>query len=201
MAERVVSRGAGRGPPPGSTPAGAPHRSHGLRRFARRGLAGAGRRFRVATTEQLDTGAPVVSVLGEVDLATVLALEQALLVVTEDRTGDVIVDLTGCSFLDSRGLGALNAARARLERSERRLALVLANQSVLRIFQITRFDELFEIYPSLRAAIDRNGNGDGCDQGTADESAGARSRRVPATTTDRVEERVPAHLMPAGASR
>jgi anti-sigma B factor antagonist len=115
----------------------------------------------VATTEQLDTGAPVVSVMGEVDLATVLALEQTLLGVTEDRTGDVIVDLTGCSFLDSRGLGALNAARARLERSERRLALVLANQSVLRLFQITQFDELFEIYPSLRAAVDRDGNGNG----------------------------------------
>ena len=176
MAERVVSRDAGRGPPPGSTPAGAPHRSHGLRRFARRGLAGAGRRFRVATTEQLDTGAPVVSVLGEVDLATVLALEQALLGVTEDRTGDVIVDLTCCRFLDSRGLGTLNAARERLERSERRLALVLANQSVLRIFQITRFDELFEIYPSLRAAVDRNGNGNGDRSGQA-------------------------HLVPAGASR
>jgi hypothetical protein len=56
-------------------------------RFARRGLAGADRRFRVATTEQPDTGAPVVSVLGEVDLATVLALEPALLGVT--RTGRV----------------------------------------------------------------------------------------------------------------
>jgi anti-anti-sigma factor len=160
-------------------------------------MPGAGRRFRVATTEQLDTGAPVVSVVGEVDLAAVLALEQALLGVTEDRTGDVIVDLTGCTFLDSRGLGALNAARARLERSERRLALVLANRSVLRVFHITRFDELFEIYPSLRAAA----NGDGSGHGIADESASARTRRVPATTTDRLEERAPAHLAPAGASR
>jgi hypothetical protein len=32
---------------------------------------------------------------------------------------------------------------------------------VLRIFQITQLDELFEIYPSLRAAVDRNGNGNG----------------------------------------
>jgi anti-sigma B factor antagonist len=161
MAALVSSPGARRGTPNGSSPARAPHHSHGLRRFARRGLTGAGRRFRAATSEQLDTGAPVVSVMGEVDLATVLALEQTLLGVTEDRTGDVIVDLTGCSFLDSRGLGALNAARARLERSERRLALVLANQSVLRIFQITQFDQLFEIYPSLRAAADRNSNGNG----------------------------------------
>jgi anti-sigma B factor antagonist len=97
--------------------------------------------------------------MGEVDLATVPALAQTLGGVADDQTGDVIVDLTGCRFLDSRGLGALIAIRARLERSHRRLALVLANQSVLRIFQITQLDEVFEIYPSLRAALDRDGNG------------------------------------------
>ncbi len=91
--------------------------------------------------------------MGEVDLATALALEQTLLGAVEDGTGEVIVDLTGCSFLDSRGLRALIATRARLERSNRRLALVLSNPSVLRIFQITRCDRLFEIYPSLRAAV------------------------------------------------
>jgi anti-sigma B factor antagonist len=160
MAERVMSRGARLGTPTGSSRAEAPHHSHGLRSFARRGVAGAGPRF-VTATEQLDTGTPVVSVMGELDRATVPALEQTLRGVDDDRTGDVIVDLTGCRFLDSRGLGALIATRMRLERSDRRLALVRANQSVLRIFQITQLDELFEIYPSLRAAVDRNGNGNG----------------------------------------
>jgi anti-sigma B factor antagonist len=145
MAERVMSRGARLGTPTGSSRAGAPHHSHGLRSFARRGVAGAGPRF-VTANEQLDTGTPVVSVMGELDRATVPALEQTLRGVDDDRTGDVIVDLTGCRFLDSRGLRALIATRVRLERSDRRLALVLANQSVLRIFQITQLDELFEIY-------------------------------------------------------
>ena len=119
-----------------------------------------GARF-VAATTQLDSGAPVVSVMGEVDLATAPTLERTLLGVAEDRTGEVIVDLTGCSFLDSRGLTALIATRSRLERSNRRLALVLSNASVLKIFQITGFDKLFAIYPSLGAAVDGNGKGDG----------------------------------------
>ncbi len=119
-----------------------------------------GTRF-VAATTQLDSGGPVVSVMGEVDLATAPTLERTLLDVAEDRTGEVIVDLTGCSFLDSRGLTALVAARARLERSNRQLALVLSNASVLKIFQITGFDELFAIYPSLGAAVDGTSNGDG----------------------------------------
>jgi anti-anti-sigma factor len=115
----------------------------------------------VAATEQLDNGTPVVSVMGEVDLATAPALEQTLRGVADDRTGAVIVDLTGCSFLDSRGLGALVATKARLERANGRLALVLSNRSELRIFQITPFDEMFEFCPSLGAAVDSNGNGNG----------------------------------------
>ena len=134
--------------------------SNGPRRFARRVMPGATQRF-VAFTEQLDSGAPVVSVMGEVDRATAPALEQTLLGVADDRADEAIVDLTSCNFLDSRGLGVLVATRERLERSNRRLALVLPKPSALRIFQITQFDELFEIYPSLRAAVDRDGNGNG----------------------------------------
>jgi len=134
--------------------------SRAARRSARRVTPGMRQRF-IAATEQLDNGTPVVSVMGEVDLATAPALEQTLRGVADDRTRAVIVDLTGCSFLDSRGLGVLVATKARLERSNGRLALVLSNRSELRIFQITPFDELFGFYPSLGAAIDGNGNGHG----------------------------------------
>ena len=119
------------------------------------------RRLFGTTTQQLDNGTPVVSVIGDVDLATVPKLEQELLDATEDGKCGVIVDLTGCSFLDSRGLGALLATRGRLEDSNRSLALVLSNPSVMRIFEITEYDELFEIYPSLRVAVNGNGNGNG----------------------------------------
>jgi anti-sigma B factor antagonist len=159
MAARASSRGARRGNPIGSTAAPAAPGSNGPRRSARRVTPGTRQRF-VAATENLDSGAPVVSVTGEVDRATAPALAQTLLSVAEDRTGELIVDLTGCSFLNSSGLGALVATRARLERSNRRLALVLSNPSVLRIFQITQCDERFEFYPSLGAAVD-DGNHDG----------------------------------------
>jgi anti-sigma B factor antagonist len=129
-------------------------------RTARRVSTGASHRFVVAT-EQLDTGIPLVSVSGEVDLATAPALERTLRDAAEDQTGEVIVDLTCCSFLDSRGLTALLAARERLGHSDRSLGLVVSNPSVLKIFQITGFDQIFEIYPSLGAAVNGNGNGNG----------------------------------------
>jgi anti-sigma B factor antagonist len=133
---------------------------HPPRRSAGRVTPGASQHF-VAATEQLDDGRPVVSVMGEVDLATASAFAQTLLGVAEERKGEVIVDLTDCSFFDSTGLSALLAARERLERSNRSLALVLGNPTVRKVFQITGFDERFEIYPSLGAAAGRGANAAG----------------------------------------
>lgn len=132
--------------------------SHGSGRSGRVVAPGASQRF-VAATDRLDSGAPVVSVIGEVDRTTAPALEQTLLAVAEDGTDELIIDLTGCSFLDTAGLRSLTATRGRLKDSNGRLALVLSNPNVLRIFQLTHHDRLFEIYPSLDAAANGNGNG------------------------------------------
>jgi anti-sigma B factor antagonist len=133
---------------------------NGSARSGRRVTPGASNRF-VAATEHLETGEPVVSVMGEVDLATAPALEQTLLAVAKDRAGQVIVDLSGCSFLDSSGLRALLATREGREHSTGQPAVVLSNPNLMKVFQITRFDDLFEIYPTLTAAANRNGNGNG----------------------------------------
>ena len=132
--------------------------SNGSERSARRVTAGASQRF-VAATEEHESGTPVVSIMGEVDLSTSPALEQTLLEVEEDRAGEMIVDLSRCSFLDSSGLRALLATTERSEQPSKRPAIVLSNPSVMRIFQLTKYDELFEIYPTVEAAVNGNGNG------------------------------------------
>ncbi|HYI36249.1 MAG TPA: STAS domain-containing protein [Thermoleophilaceae bacterium] len=108
----------------------------------------------VVATEQLDSGVPVVSITGELDLATAAALEDPLLAACDHTDGAVAVDLTGCGFIDLRGLHVLLNAQERLERAHRALVLITGNPAVLRILQVTRVDGLFEIHPS-RAAITR----------------------------------------------
>jgi anti-sigma B factor antagonist len=151
MGARVGSPGAGLGPSTDSA-AGQPtgnSNSRGPASAASRRITG---QMFAAATERLDNGTAVARVMGEVDLATAPALEQTVLRAGEEGTGAVIVDLTGCTFFDSSGLRALVAAREHLERSNRRLALALSTPAVLRVFQITGLDELFEIHPSMGAA-------------------------------------------------
>jgi len=113
----------------------------------------------VVSTEWLASGVPVVSVIGELDLATTPALEDTLLTLPDNGAEAVIVDLLRCGFTALSGLRVLVAARERLERSNRPLVLVVDNPSMLRVFQITRIDALFEIYPSLAAAGGRDDDG------------------------------------------
>ena len=109
-----------------------------------------------AASEPLDRGIHVVSVRGEVDLATGPEFERALGAVPEDGVESVIVDLTDCSFMDSTGLHLLTCTQRRFESSGGRVAVVSANRSVLRGFGLTGLDEVFAIYPSRAAAL----NGD-----------------------------------------
>ena len=109
-----------------------------------------------AASEPLDRGIHVVSVRGEVDLATGPEFERALGAVPEDGVESVIVDLTDCSFMDSTGLHLLTRTQQRFDSAGGRVAVVSANRSMLRVFGLTGLDEIFAIYPSRAAAL----NGD-----------------------------------------
>lgn len=114
----------------------------------------------VAATSWLDSGEAVVSVIGELDLATAPAFEDALLALSDRRGGGpVVVDLAHCEFMDLRGLRVLLDARVRLERASRKLLVVASNRNLLRVFKITRVDTLLAIYPSVAAAVEGNGHG------------------------------------------
>ena len=108
----------------------------------------------VVATEWLASGVPVVSVDGELDLTTASTLEETLLTLPDHAADSVIVNLGRCSFMDSRGLRVLLAARERLEHSNRPLVVVCGNPDLLRVLKVTRVDGLFEIWPSLTAAVE-----------------------------------------------
>jgi anti-sigma B factor antagonist len=88
----------------------------------------------------------IVSCLGELDLYTVSELTAQLDASIGEGARRVLVDLTGTTFVDSTGIGALLAARTRLGSLFGSLALVCDDAAVLRAFEVTGLDRLFTIY-------------------------------------------------------
>lgn len=96
--------------------------------------------------------ATVVSVSGEVDVHTCSELQAYLIDLVDAGAGHVVADLSEVTFLDSSGLGALVGVNKRLAQSQGRLAVVCADPQVLRVFSLTRLDEVLTIQPTVADA-------------------------------------------------
>jgi anti-sigma B factor antagonist len=79
----------------------------------------------------------VITVSGELDLASSPALEEELERVAQSDAQLVVVDLRHLEFMDSTGLSVLVRAHQRAEENGRRLGLVNGSQQVQRLLTLT----------------------------------------------------------------
>jgi anti-sigma B factor antagonist len=103
--------------------------------------------------ESPDPATRVLVLRGELDLATVPAFEQGLEEALEGDIRQVVIDLGQVTFIDSTGIMALLSALRMLLRRQARMALACANPTVLRLFQVTRTDATFDIFPTREQAL------------------------------------------------
>jgi anti-sigma B factor antagonist len=98
-------------------------------------------------------GYQIVSVAGELDIATAEQAYSYLSEVIDGRTAPVTVDLSGLTFCDASGLGVLARAARYARQKGRQLALASARPSLLKIMRITGLDRAFpELHPAVSAA-------------------------------------------------
>jgi anti-sigma B factor antagonist len=111
------------------------------------------RSLKVDVVQEAD-GVVVVTVAGEVDLATSPQLREELLRQLNGRRPTVlVVDLQGVSFLDSTGLSALVAAHRRAHSLGVDLRLTSPTAGPSKAFQVTGLDKAFAMYPTLAEAL------------------------------------------------
>ena len=98
-------------------------------------------------------GWAVLSVSGEIDMATAPGLRERLHGLLAEETQKLVVDLDDVGFLDSTALGVLVGAlkRARMDDGEVRIAC--AQPRVLKVFEITRLDSAFDLFDSVEGAV------------------------------------------------
>lgn len=99
-----------------------------------------------------EPGWAIVSPAGEIDLATVAQLEEALAPSVTAGDTDIAVDLTRVTFMDSTGLRALLSASQSLTPSGHRLVLIVAGGPIDRLLDISGVAQTLETFQSLEAA-------------------------------------------------
>lgn len=95
----------------------------------------------------------VVAVGGEIDVYTAPQLRERVVQLVSDGKVDLVLDLTHVEFLDSTGLGVLVGALNRVRNHEGSLALVLTQERILKIFEITGLRTVFPIFPTVAEAV------------------------------------------------
>jgi anti-sigma B factor antagonist len=97
-------------------------------------------------------GYQIVSVTGELDIATAEQAYSYISEVIDGRPAPVTVDLSGLTFCDASGLGALARIARHAREAGRQLMLASARPSLLKIMRITGLDRAFpELHPSAHA--------------------------------------------------
>ncbi|WP_121060528.1 STAS domain-containing protein [Chachezhania antarctica] len=87
-----------------------------------------------------------------IDAAIAIQFKEDMRAATQDGAPRVILDLSKVDFIDSSGLGAIVAIRKQLG-EERQLDLAGLTSTVKKVFQLTRMDTVFKIYPDAETAV------------------------------------------------
>jgi anti-sigma B factor antagonist len=113
----------------------------------------AGREVGTVKVEFASPETAVVTLVGEHDLNSRLALRATLMSAAEGR--DLLVDLGQCTFADSAIVSLLLGTERTLQGRNRRCDLIIPAESgyVTRLFEITGIAELFRVHESLDVAL------------------------------------------------
>ncbi|MDK3257938.1 STAS domain-containing protein [Blastococcus capsensis] len=87
---------------------------------------------------------PQLTVTGEVDCSSAPEVRAVLDQLVDAAPTEIVVDLTGVTFLDSAGLSTLAAAHRRALAAGGRLRLLAATRAVIRPLQITGLWDLLD---------------------------------------------------------
>lgn len=99
----------------------------------------------------------ILEIEGEVDVYTAPQLKQDIAQIAESGVKHLIINLSKVEYLDSTGLGVLIGGLKRMRENQGDLVLVGPGMRILRIFEITGLDKIFDIYETETDAAAKEG--------------------------------------------
>lgn len=98
----------------------------------------------------------ILDITGEIRLgesAEAFSRELDTVLKDESVTG-VVLSMEHINYMDSTGLGELVGYLSRFQDRGKRLRLVKPNQTVLKLLQLTKLDQIFKVCPDEAAALE-----------------------------------------------
>lgn len=108
--------------------------------------------FNVSTAPIEGKGGLIISVEGELDIATVEQLAAPVgAAVASGR--HLVLDLSACPFIDSTGLAYVLRAHSSLAKEGRAMAVVAGRGEVRKLFSLTAIDRSVPVFAALDDAV------------------------------------------------
>jgi anti-sigma B factor antagonist len=95
----------------------------------------------------------VLPLKGEIDLHVSPSVTASLNAMIEKKPKRLVVDLSGVTYIDSAGLAALIEAMQKVEGYGGKFLLAGLQETVRSIFEISRLDRVFQIFPDADTAL------------------------------------------------
>lgn len=107
--------------------------------------------MRLETKQHSDV--TILSISGEFDRTCVDRFTRAVSQAREDGARDFVLDLRGLTAVDSRGLEAFTYLQRQCEEQLGMVQICGANETIAKVFEITRLDKSFSLNESLDRAL------------------------------------------------
>ena len=95
----------------------------------------------------------VLPLEGEIDLHVSPRIATSLAAIVKEKPKKLVVDMSKVTYIDSSGLAILIEGMQNVEAYGGRFALAGLQDVVRPIFEIARLDQVFRVFPDVKAAL------------------------------------------------
>ena len=101
----------------------------------------------------MEPAARIFQIEGELDMNSAPMVRAQLAAAIAQKAPRLLLDLSALTYIDSSGLALFIESLQRIQDYGGRLVLFGLRDSVRRIFEIARLDQVFQLFPTQEAAL------------------------------------------------
>lgn len=106
------------------------------------------------SVQELDRGA-IMSIAGDVDLYSSPEVRKHIISLTGKKVKNILIDLHQVSYMDSSGIATLVEGLQQVGKYKGKLIIYGLDNAVKEVFELSRLDKVFDIYPDKDAAMEK----------------------------------------------